>query len=112
MPLRLPTPVSHHQDDVYSRSSGSKIPVKWTAPEAANYRVYSQKSDVWSFGVLLYEVFTYGRGPYEGSWAASGSLREESHHAARWVAHPARGTPPPDCRLGLAGSGEGWGVSP
>ncbi|XP_055964013.1 tyrosine-protein kinase Srms [Sorex fumeus] len=54
------------KDDVYSPRSGSKIPVKWTAPEAASYRVYSQKSDVWSFGVLLYEVFTYGQCPYEG----------------------------------------------
>lgn len=54
------------KDDVYSLRSGSKIPVKWTAPEAASYCVYSPKSDVWSFGVLLYEVFTYGRCPYEG----------------------------------------------
>uniref|UniRef100_A0A452SKF9 Tyrosine-protein kinase n=1 Tax=Ursus americanus TaxID=9643 RepID=A0A452SKF9_URSAM len=54
------------KDDVYSPSSGSKIPVKWTAPEAASYRIYSPKSDVWSFGVLLYEVFTYGQCPYEG----------------------------------------------
>lgn len=64
-----PSPGSPRQDDVYSPSSGSKIPVKWTAPEAANYRVYSQKSDVWSFGVLLYEVFSYGRCPYEGGRA-------------------------------------------
>lgn len=61
-----PGTVVPRQDDVYSPSSGSKIPVKWTAPEAANYRVYSQKSDVWSLGVLLYEVFTYGQCPYEG----------------------------------------------
>ncbi|XP_007952890.1 tyrosine-protein kinase Srms [Orycteropus afer afer] len=54
------------KDDIYSPSSGTKIPVKWTAPEAASYRIYSLKSDVWSFGVLLFEVFTYGQCPYEG----------------------------------------------
>lgn len=73
-----PTITPHPQDDVYSPSSGSKIPVKWTAPEAANYRVFSQKSDVWSFGILLYEVFTYGQCPYEGetSERKSGPIRE------------------------------------
>ncbi|XP_041588123.1 tyrosine-protein kinase Srms-like isoform X3 [Vulpes lagopus] len=54
------------KEDIYSPSSGCKIPVRWTAPEAANYRIYSPKSDVWSFGVLLYEVFTHGQCPYEG----------------------------------------------
>ncbi|XP_023560093.1 tyrosine-protein kinase Srms isoform X2 [Octodon degus] len=54
------------KDDIYSPSSSSKIPVKWTAPEAANYCIFSQKSDVWSFGILLYEVFTFGQCPYEG----------------------------------------------
>ncbi|XP_062445533.1 tyrosine-protein kinase Srms-like [Rhea pennata] len=55
------------KDDIYSTSSSTKIPVKWTAPEAANYHTYSLKSDVWSYGILLYEVFTYGRIPYEGT---------------------------------------------
>lgn len=53
------------RDDVYNIRAGTKIPVKWTAPEAANYRRFSIKSDVWSFGVLLHEIVTYGNDPYE-----------------------------------------------
>jgi serine/threonine protein kinase len=45
---------------------GAKYPVKWTAPEAVYQRKFSIKSDVWSFGVLLYELITYGRVPYPG----------------------------------------------
>jgi len=43
------------------------FPVKWTAPEAANDLMFTIKSDVWSFGILLYEILTYGRMPYVGS---------------------------------------------
>ena len=48
-------------------STGTKFPVKWTAPEAIHNRQFSTKSDVWSFGVLLYEVITFGRTPYPGA---------------------------------------------
>ncbi|XP_043566389.1 tyrosine-protein kinase SRK3-like isoform X2 [Chiloscyllium plagiosum] len=53
------------RDEVYHLRSGTKMPIKWTAPEAANYQRYSIKSDVWSYGILLYEIVTYGKDPYE-----------------------------------------------
>ncbi|XP_048033797.1 tyrosine-protein kinase Tec [Megalobrama amblycephala] len=52
-------------DDQYWSSSGAKFPVKWSPPEVFNFCKYSSKSDVWSFGVLMWEVFTEGKMPYE-----------------------------------------------
>ncbi|XP_020485378.1 tyrosine-protein kinase ITK/TSK isoform X1 [Labrus bergylta] len=52
-------------DDQYTSSQCSKFPVKWSAPEVIKYSKFSSKSDVWSFGVLMWEVFTEGRLPYE-----------------------------------------------
>ena len=43
-----------------------KNPIKWMAPEAALYDRFTIKSDVWSFGIVLYEVISYGRFPYPG----------------------------------------------
>ncbi|XP_030641448.1 ephrin type-B receptor 5 [Chanos chanos] len=48
----------------YTASLGSKIPVRWTAPEAFQHRKFSSASDVWSFGVLMWEVMSYGERPY------------------------------------------------
>ncbi|KAK2854090.1 hypothetical protein Q5P01_006751 [Channa striata] len=53
------------EDGVYSAEGGLRqIPVKWTAPEALNYGRYTTDSDVWSFGILLWETFSLGMTPY------------------------------------------------
>jgi len=43
-----------------------KFPVKWTAPEALQFNKYSSKSDVWSFGITLWEILNFGMNPYPG----------------------------------------------
>ncbi|CAF0730028.1 unnamed protein product [Didymodactylos carnosus] len=44
----------------------SQFPIKWTAPEAATKKEYTTKSDVWSYGILLFELVTRGSNPYPG----------------------------------------------
>lgn len=53
-------------EDVYEARVGARFPIKWTAPEAINHNRFSSKSDVWSFGILLTEIVTYGGTPYPG----------------------------------------------
>ncbi|XP_071807786.1 proto-oncogene tyrosine-protein kinase Src-like isoform X2 [Asterias amurensis] len=53
-------------EDEYIAKEGAKMPIKWTAPEAINFGKFTIKSDVWSFGILIYEVITKGRVPYPG----------------------------------------------
>jgi fyn-related kinase len=51
---------------VFTAEQMTKFPVRWTAPEAMAFNKYSIKSDVWSFGILLAEIVTYGKKPYQG----------------------------------------------
>ena len=53
-------------EDIYKAYTGAKFPIKWTAPEALFHHQFTIKSDVWSFGILLYELITYGKFPYPG----------------------------------------------
>nr|XP_045596976.1 tyrosine-protein kinase Abl-like isoform X4 [Procambarus clarkii] len=54
------------RDDTYTAHAGAKFPIKWTAPEGLAYNKFSTKSDVWAFGILLWEFATYGVSPYPG----------------------------------------------
>uniref|UniRef100_A0A8I3MB23 Ephrin type-A receptor 8 n=1 Tax=Canis lupus familiaris TaxID=9615 RepID=A0A8I3MB23_CANLF len=50
--------------DAAYTTTGGKIPIRWTAPEAIAFRTFSSASDVWSFGVVMWEVLAYGERPY------------------------------------------------
>ncbi|XP_038576171.1 ephrin type-A receptor 6-like isoform X1 [Micropterus salmoides] len=45
-------------------TTGGKIPIRWTAPEAISYRKFSSASDAWSYGIVMWEVMSYGERPY------------------------------------------------
>ena len=47
-------------EDTYTAHPGAKFPIKWTAPEGLAYNRFTTKSDVWAFGILLWEIATYG----------------------------------------------------
>uniref|UniRef100_A0A1A8H3V6 receptor protein-tyrosine kinase n=1 Tax=Nothobranchius korthausae TaxID=1143690 RepID=A0A1A8H3V6_9TELE len=51
-------------ETIYSTLHGGKSVVLWTAPEAIQYRRFSSASDVWSFGIVMWEVMSYGERPY------------------------------------------------
>ena len=54
------------REDTYTAQPGAKFPIKWTAPEGLAYNRFTTKSDVWAFGILLWEIATYGMSPYPG----------------------------------------------
>ncbi|CAH2981717.1 unnamed protein product [Chilo suppressalis] len=55
------------EEEEYIVSGGMKqIPIKWTAPEALNFGKYTSLCDVWSYGVLMWEIFSKGDTPYAG----------------------------------------------
>ncbi|XP_076145526.1 ephrin type-B receptor 4b-like [Alosa pseudoharengus] len=79
-------------DPTYTSSLGGKIPIRWTAPEAIAFRKFTSASDVWSYGIVMWEVMSFGERPY---WDMS------NQDVINAIEQDYRLPPPPECPWAL-----------
>ncbi|XP_067325767.1 ephrin type-B receptor 4 [Anolis sagrei] len=79
-------------DPTYTSSLGGKIPIRWTAPEAIAFRKFTSASDVWSYGIVMWEVMSFGERPY---WDMS------NQDVINAIEQDYRLPPPTDCPTSL-----------
>ncbi|XP_068280784.1 LOW QUALITY PROTEIN: ephrin type-B receptor 4-like [Nyctibius grandis] len=84
-------------DPTYTSSLGGKIPIRWTAPEAIALRKFTSASDAWSYGIVMWEVMSFGERPY---WDMSNQDVINAIEAGYRLPPPPR-CPPPLHRLML-----------
>ncbi|XP_051973105.1 tyrosine-protein kinase SYK-like isoform X2 [Xyrauchen texanus] len=78
------------EENYYKAKGHGKWPVKWYAPECMNYFKFSSKSDVWSFGVLMWEAYSLGQKPYKGM---------KGNDVIQMIESGDRMPPPPECPM-------------
>ena len=79
------------KNDYYRKTGDGFLPIRWMAPEALFYRHYTIQSDVWSFGVLLWEIMSLGASPYPNVKTMDGLFKtiKDGHRMER----------PPNCSI-------------
>lgn len=79
----------HYFDGYYKKVTTGKLPAKWMAPESLDDNTYYLSSDVWSFGIVLWEIETFGQSPYPSV--------ENISHLSRYLRKGYRMKQPPNC---------------
>lgn len=74
-------------NQIYERKSEGRLPIRWMAPESLYDNIFSVKSDIWSFGVLTWEIVTLGSTPYPGLAAAEVYIGCEKFLHSRSIKH-------------------------